>query len=114
MLSLARDGYSAGRQTGDEALEQAWQGLRLASHGQVARLAGLVVQVDERTADLEDRIADLEAMVARQHDLLVEQAALLRTVAEGVGEMAALSQRVPAAESDRAPSSGPRKKTSRD
>ncbi|MEB3300193.1 MAG: hypothetical protein VKO21_12000 [Candidatus Sericytochromatia bacterium] len=74
LLSAMRDSYAMGRQTGDEALEQTWQRMRLASHGEVARVAGLVVQVDDRVAELEDRLASLEELVRAQNSLLKAQA----------------------------------------
>jgi hypothetical protein len=87
LMSLARDTYASGRQTGDEALERTWEQLRLASRGELARVAGLVVQADDRVVDLEERLVDLEGLVrhqadqlTRQESLLVEQASLLRAI----------------------------------
>ncbi|MEB3238395.1 MAG: hypothetical protein VKO64_12330 [Candidatus Sericytochromatia bacterium] len=73
MLSAVRDSYALGRQTGDEALEQTWVRMRLASHGELARVAGLVVQVDDRAAEIEDRLASLEDLVRAQHALIQAQ-----------------------------------------
>lgn len=87
LMGMARDTYATGRLTGDEALERTWEHLRLASRGELARVAGLVVQTDDRVAELEERLIGLESLVrqqteqlARQESLLVEQAALLRAI----------------------------------
>lgn len=88
MLSAMRDTYALGRQTGDEALEQGWQRMRLASHGELARVAGLVVQVDGRAADIEDRLASLEDLVRAQHALIVRQAEQLEAIVQLVGPRA--------------------------